>query len=92
MKPFLASGDFLFNPSLLSYAVVETDTEGLNLRLGFLGTADAAASEVRLGGLEARSVLRWLRRNAEFLDQGGPVRVGPTSRTAITPVAAGRPS
>jgi hypothetical protein len=70
MKIFLAAGDVLINPALLAYAVVETDSDGAQLRLGFAGQAGSAHTEVKLAGLEARSVLRWLRTNAEFLDAG----------------------
>src|SRR5262249_16216568 len=70
MKTFLAAGDVLINPSLISYATVETDSEGVHLRLGFAGQAGAPHGEVRLAGSEARSVLRWLRTNADFLDPG----------------------
>jgi hypothetical protein len=70
MKIFLAAGDVLINPALLAYAVVDTDSDGTQLRLGFAGQAGSAQTEVRLAGLEARSVLRWLRTNAEFLDAG----------------------
>jgi hypothetical protein len=72
MKTFLAAGDVLLNPDLLAYAVIETDSEGQSVRLGFTGLAGAAPSEMLLSGPEARSVLRWLRTNAEFLDAGGP--------------------
>lgn len=70
MKGFLAAGDVLINPALLAYAAVETDSDGLQLRLGFAGQAEAPQCEIRLEGLEARSVLRWLRSNTEFLDAG----------------------
>jgi len=72
MKTFLAAGDVLLNPELLAYAVIETDSEGQSVRLGFTGLAGSAPNEMLLTGLEARSVLRWLRTNAEFLDAGGP--------------------
>jgi hypothetical protein len=72
MKTFLAAGDVLINPSLLAYAFVETDSDGVQVRLGFSGQAGAPQKEVRLVGLEARSVLRWLRTNSEFLDSGPP--------------------
>jgi hypothetical protein len=72
MKTFLAAGEYLINPALLAYAVTETDSEGLQLRLGFAGSVGAAPVEVLLKGLEARSVLRWLRTHAEFLDAGSP--------------------
>ena len=58
MKPFLAAGDLLIDPGLLAYAVVETDTEGPQLRLGFTGPAGSTPGEILLSGLEARSVLR----------------------------------
>lgn len=70
MKGFLAAGDVLINPSLLAYAAVETDSDGLRLRLGFASQAGAPQCEIRLDGPEARSVLRWLRTNSEFLDAG----------------------
>jgi len=70
MKGFLAAGDVLINPALLAYAAVETDSDGLQLRLGFTGPAGSPQCEIRLEGLEARSVLRWLRTNSEFLDAG----------------------
>jgi hypothetical protein len=86
MKSFLAAGDVLLNPQLLAYAVVENDSEGQQLRLGLVGTAGGGPSEMLLTGLEARSVIRWLRTNAEYLDAGGPsFRRGP----ALTPVVSG---
>lgn len=72
MKTFLAAGDVLLNTTLLAYAVVEIDSEGHQLRLGFVGAPGVEPSEVLLTGPEARSVLRWLRTNADFLDAGGP--------------------
>jgi hypothetical protein len=69
-KGFLAAGDVLVNPALIAYANVETDSEGVRLRLGFAGQAGIPQSELELHGLEARSVLRWLRTHAEFLDSG----------------------
>ena len=81
MKTFLAAGDVLINPTLLAYATVETDTEGVRLRLGFSGQAGAPQTEIRLQGLEARSVLKWLRSNAEFLDSGNPTHVAARART-----------
>ncbi len=83
MKTFLAAGDILLNPELLAYAVIETDSEGQRVRLGFTGLAGAAPSEMLLSGLEARSVLRWLRTNAEFLDAGGPSFRRPEARGPI---------
>ncbi|MFO0956646.1 MAG: hypothetical protein U0800_04160 [Isosphaeraceae bacterium] len=55
-----------------AFAAVETDSEGIQLRLGFAGHGGQSPREIRLCGLEARSVLRWLRSNAEFLDSGTP--------------------
>jgi hypothetical protein len=69
-KSFIAAGDILINPALLAYATVQADSEGMALCLGFAGQV-GPTQEVRLTGLEARSVLRWLRKNAEFLDAGG---------------------
>jgi hypothetical protein len=83
MKTFLAAGDILLNPELLAYAVIETDSEGQQVRLGFTGLAGAAPSEMLLTGLEARSVLRWLRTNAEFLDSGGPSSRGGEARGPV---------
>src|SRR5262245_27213241 len=68
MKPFLAAGDVLINPALLAFAAVETDSDGLRLWLRFSGPGPEAGTELELDGLEARSMLSWLRRNAEFLD------------------------
>ena len=83
MKTFLAVGDILLNPELLAYAVIETDSEGPSVRLGFTGPAGVAPNEMLLSGLEARSVLRWLRTNAEFLDSGGPSFRGRDARRLI---------
>lgn len=88
MKTFLAAGDVVLNPGLVAYAVIETDSEGPSVRLGFTGPAGLAPNEMRLSGLEARSVLRWLRTNAEFLDAGGPSYRGPGARGPIV----GRPT
>jgi hypothetical protein len=72
-KQFLAAGDVLINPALIAYATVETDTEGYRLRLGFAGPT--GAPEIVVDGFEARSILRWLRQHAEFLDAGTPHRL-----------------
>ena len=66
-KQFLAVGDYLINPELLTYAI----TEGRVLRLGFTHPAPDAHGELRLDGEEAREVLRWLRLNAVFLSKSG---------------------
>lgn len=71
MKTFLATGNVLLNAGLLAYAVIETDSEGQHLRLGFVGIAGVEPTEILLEGPEARLVLGWLRTNAEFLDAGG---------------------
>lgn len=74
MSRYVSAGDFLFDPEQLAFAFVEVDSEGLHVRLGFTGRCEAGtgANEIRLDGIEARGVLRWLRGNADFLDQGGP--------------------
>ncbi len=69
-KSFLAAGDFVINPALIAYAFVENDSEAPRLRLGFAGQAGTPLSEVVLCGLDARSILRWLRSNAVFVDSG----------------------
>jgi hypothetical protein len=70
-KQFLAVGDYLINPQLLTFAVLERESAEPRLRLGFAsGTADSN-SELWLTGDEAREVLRWLRLNATFLTAGG---------------------
>jgi len=66
-KAFLAIGDYLINPALVAYAVVE----GPQLRLGFAPGAREGPGELRLHGEEGREVLRWLRLNAEFLSRTG---------------------
>lgn len=85
MKNFLAAGDVLINPALLAYASVETDSDGIQLRLGFAGPSNSGPRELRLAGPEARSVLRWLRTHAEFLDSGNPTlhRSRPADEPAI---------
>jgi hypothetical protein len=72
-KQFLAVGDYLINPQLLSFAILERGHGEPRLRLGF-ATAGGAADgdgELRLTGDDAREVLRWLRLNATFLTVGG---------------------
>lgn len=84
MKTFLSAGDVLINPSLVAYAFVEVNSEGPRLRLGFSGRDGDADGELQLTGLEARSVLRWLRTIAEFLDAGSPsIRSNRTTPAAI---------
>ncbi len=70
-KQFLAVGDYLINPELLTFAVVDRDSPEPALRLGFTAGAVGSASEIRLVGEEAREVLRWLRQNAVFLTRAG---------------------
>jgi hypothetical protein len=66
-KQFLAVGNYLINPQLVTYAV----SEGRQLRLGFAPHSPHAHGELRLDGEEAREVLRWLRQNAVFLSKAG---------------------
>ncbi len=70
-KQFLAVGDYLINPELLTYAV----SEGRQLRLEFSGPALSRTPTWGIGstrdGEEAREVLRWLRLNAVFLTKSG---------------------
>jgi hypothetical protein len=80
VKSFVAAGDVLINPALIAYATVDMDTEGPRLRLGFAGASGAPNGEVVLGGLEARSMLRWLRTNSEFLDSGMHPGASPRGR------------
>lgn len=91
MKTFIAAGDVLINPSLLAYVNVETDSDGTQLRLGFAGQSGGVPAEVRLEGLEARSVLRWLRSNSEFLDSGRPPFHQPRVVTEINTYADPKP-
>jgi hypothetical protein len=70
-KRFLAVGDYLINPDLLTYAVLERDGGRPNLRLGFASQVAYGGGELRLAGDEAREVLRWLRLNADFLTTAG---------------------
>ena len=70
-KPFLAVGDYLINPQLLSYAILERDRDGSSLRLGFVSQVPYGGGELRLAGEEAREVLRWLRLHADFLTRSG---------------------
>ncbi len=72
-KQFLAVGDCLINPQLLTFAVLERESSEPRLRLGFGpgGSAAHGDGELLLYGDEAREVLRWLRLNATFLTSGG---------------------
>jgi hypothetical protein len=70
-KQFLAVGDYLINPELLTYAVHEPTAAEPRLRLGFATRGGDHESELRLTGDVAREVLRWLRLNAVFLGTGG---------------------
>jgi hypothetical protein len=70
-KQFLAVGDYLINPGLLTFAVVDRDSAEPALRLGFAASPVDSGSEIRLFGEEAREVLRWLRLNAVFLTRAG---------------------
>jgi hypothetical protein len=70
-KQFLAVGDYLINPELLTYAVLEEGSAEPRLRLGFAARGADTAGDLRLTGEAAREVLRWLRLNAVFLGTGG---------------------
>ena len=70
-KQFLAAGDYLINPELLTYAVIERGTSELCLRLGFSNRGADTEGELRLMGDVASEVLRWLRLNAIFLSTAG---------------------
>jgi hypothetical protein len=70
-KQFLAVGDYLINPELLAYAVLEPGSTEPRLRLGFSTRVADQEGELELTGDVAREVLRWLRLNATFLSTGG---------------------
>jgi hypothetical protein len=70
-KQFLAVGDYLINPELLTFAVLERGSADLCLRLGFASSRTEPEGDLRLTGDVAREVLRWLRLNAVFLSTGG---------------------
>jgi hypothetical protein len=70
-KSFLAVGDYLINPDLLAYAILENEGEESRLRLGFAANFPGARAQLLLVGEEAKEVLRWLRLNATFLTRGG---------------------
>jgi hypothetical protein len=85
-KQFLAIGDYLINPELLAYAILEGEAEALELRLGFASPAAGLGRELRLTGEEARHLVRWLRLNAAFLTRMGGL--GPTCTPQAQPPAA----
>jgi hypothetical protein len=70
-KPYLAVGDYLINPQLLAYAILERDTPDAQLRVGFASRVSADATELTLNGDDAKELLRWLRLNATFLTSAG---------------------
>jgi len=70
-KSFLAVGDHVINPDLLGYAVMENDETEPRLRLGFAAHSAGEGRELLLYGEEATELLRWLRRNADFLTREG---------------------
>jgi hypothetical protein len=70
-KQFLAVGDYLINPELLTYAILERGASEPHLRLGFATRGAEPDGELQLTGDAAREVLRWLRLNAVFLSTGG---------------------
>jgi hypothetical protein len=82
-KTFLAAGDVVINPAQITYAAIATDTDGLGLRLGFAGPSGTTGAELILQGIEARSILRWLRHNSEFLDAGSPPHTVGRARETI---------
>ncbi len=97
LKQFLAVGDYLINPELLTYAVLEEGSAEPHLRLGFAAGGAVAAGDLRLTGDVAREVLRWLRLNAVFLSTGGgfgatgiparpPVETDSKSQIACEPI------
>ena len=68
---FLAVGDHLINPALLSYAILEEGAAEPRIRLGFGARANDPQGELQLSGDAAREVVRWLRLNAVFLSTMG---------------------
>ncbi len=83
-KSFLAVGDHLINPDLLAYAVMENDETEPRLRLGFAAHSPGEGRELLLHGEEATELLRWLRRNADFLTkEGGFGSVGGLKASSI---------
>jgi hypothetical protein len=88
-KQFLAVGDYLINPELLAYAVLEPGAAEPHLRLGFATRSNDPEGELHLTGDAAREVLRWLRLNAVFLStNGGFGSIGAAPRLS-TEVEAG---
>ncbi len=79
-KQFLAVGDYLINPELLTYAVLEQGTVEPRLRLGFANCGADHEGDLWLTGDVAREVLRWLRLNATFLSTAAH-----SDRAAICP-------
>jgi hypothetical protein len=67
----LAVGDYLINPELLTFAVLERGPAELSLRLGFATRENDPERDLRLTGDVARDVLRWLRLNSVFLTTAG---------------------
>jgi hypothetical protein len=70
-KLFLAVGDYVINPQLVSYAFLERDSPEPRLRVGFAAHASTHSPELLLSGDESKELLRWLRLNATFLTRGG---------------------
>ena len=88
MSRFITAGDLVLNLGAILYAVVETDSEGLSLRVGLSPGGGPRATEIRVHGQEARTLLGWLRSRSCFLGEG-PVaghgaRVTVTSPNALT--------
>jgi hypothetical protein len=86
-KQFLAVGDYLINPELLTYAILEQGATEPRLRIGFATRGTDNDGELQLTGDEAREVLRWLRLNAVFLSTGGAF--GSTGNAAQPPQETG---
>jgi hypothetical protein len=70
-KHFLAVGDYLINPELLTFAVLERGPAEPCLRLGFAMRENDPERDLRLTGDVAREVLRWLRLHSVFLTNAG---------------------
>jgi hypothetical protein len=70
-KQFLAVGDYLINPELLTFAVLERGSADTCLRLAFATSGTDPEANLRLTGDAAREVLRWLRLHSVFLSTTG---------------------
>jgi len=77
MSRFITAGDLVLNLGSILYAVVETDSEGLSLRVGLSPGGGPRATEIRIYGQEARTLLGWLRSQSYFLGEGQVAGRGP---------------